>query len=53
MVAGRATVLVLLSAGAGATDALVFTELGKVFASILTGNLVLLGAAVGRSGIEP
>ncbi|WP_063037808.1 YoaK family protein [Nocardia pseudovaccinii] len=45
-------VLVLLSAGAGATDALVFTELGKVFASILTGNLVLLGAAVGLSGIE-
>ncbi|MFI7667352.1 DUF1275 family protein [Nocardia sp. NPDC049526] len=45
-------VLVLLSAGAGATDALVFTELGKVFASILTGNLVLLGTAVGLSGIE-
>ncbi|WP_433715300.1 DUF1275 family protein [Nocardia sp. CA-084685] len=45
-------VLVLLSAGAGATDALVFTELGKVFASILTGNLVLLGAAAGLSGIE-
>ncbi|MEV2221280.1 YoaK family protein [Nocardia vinacea] len=45
-------VLVLLSAGAGATDALVFTELGKVFASILTGNLVLLGAAVGLPGIE-
>lgn len=45
-------VLVLLSAGAGATDGLVFTELGKVFASVLTGNLVLLGAAVGMSGIE-
>ncbi|WP_051181949.1 DUF1275 family protein [Nocardia vinacea] len=46
------TVLVLLSAGSGATDALVFTELGKVFASVLTGNLVLLGTAVGMSGIE-
>ncbi|WP_433724043.1 DUF1275 family protein [Nocardia sp. CA-129566] len=46
------TVLVLLSAGAGATDGLVFTELGKVFASVLTGNLVLLGAAVGIPGIE-
>ncbi|MEU0502318.1 YoaK family protein [Nocardia sp. NPDC005998] len=46
------TVLVLLSAGAGATDGLVFTELGNVFASVLTGNLVLLGAALGISGIE-
>ncbi len=27
-------------------DALVFTALGKVFASVLTGNLVLLGVAV-------
>ncbi|SUA81051.1 Predicted membrane protein [Nocardia otitidiscaviarum] len=42
---GGPTALVLLSAGAGATDALVFTELGKVFASVLTGNLVLLGVA--------
>ncbi|WP_282780276.1 MULTISPECIES: YoaK family protein [unclassified Nocardia] len=43
---GGVTALVLLSAGAGAMDALVFTELGKVFASVLTGNLVLLGVAV-------
>ncbi|MFI6866294.1 DUF1275 family protein [Nocardia sp. NPDC050406] len=44
--------LVLLAAGAGGMDALVFTALGKVFASVLTGNLVLLGVAVVTAGIE-
>lgn len=33
-------------------DALVFTELGKVFASVLTGNFVLLGVAAATSGID-
>lgn len=49
---GGPTPLILLAAGAGGMDALVFTQLGKVFASVLTGNLVLLGIAVATSGID-
>ncbi|MFI0235580.1 YoaK family protein [Streptomyces sp. NPDC016845] len=44
----RAQLCLLLLAGAsGAVDALAFTALGTVFAGVMTGNLVLLGVAVG------
>ncbi|MFE9567943.1 DUF1275 family protein [Streptomyces sp. NPDC006692] len=39
--------LLLLSAASGATDAFAFLCLGKVFAGVMTGNLVLVGASVG------
>jgi uncharacterized membrane protein YoaK (UPF0700 family) len=37
----------LLAFGAGATDALGILALGRVFTSVMTGNLVLLGIAAG------
>lgn len=37
----------VLSAVSGATDAFAFLCLGKVFAGVMTGNLVLVGASVG------
>jgi uncharacterized membrane protein YoaK (UPF0700 family) len=40
---------VVLTLGTGATDVASFTRLGGVFASVMTGNLVLLGLAIGRS----
>ncbi|MFD7868206.1 DUF1275 family protein [Streptomyces sp. NPDC057682] len=50
------TALVLLSAASGAADAFVFLCLGQVFAGVMTGNLVLLGASAagaGESGTAP
>jgi uncharacterized membrane protein YoaK (UPF0700 family) len=45
--------VVLLTITAGAANAVSFLALGKVFASVITGNLVLLGvAATTRSSIE-
>jgi uncharacterized membrane protein YoaK (UPF0700 family) len=41
---------VTLTLAVGATDVASFTRLGDVFASVMTGNLVLLGLAIGRSG---
>jgi uncharacterized membrane protein YoaK (UPF0700 family) len=41
---------VVLTVATGATDVASFTRLGSVFASVITGNLVLLGLAIGRSG---
>ncbi len=41
------TAVVLLAAASGAVDALAFTRLGHVFAGVMTGNLALLGLAVG------
>jgi uncharacterized membrane protein YoaK (UPF0700 family) len=41
---------VVLTLATGATDVASFTRLGSVFASVITGNLVLLGLAIGRSG---
>jgi len=38
----------ILTLGTGATDVASFTRLGGVFTSVMTGNLVLLGLAVGR-----
>lgn len=52
-VAGRGVPLVVLAAalafGSGATDVAAFTRLGGVFASVMTGNLVLLGLSVQRA----
>ena len=38
----------LLAAAAGSVDVLAFTRLGQAFASIVTGNLVVAGAAIGH-----
>jgi uncharacterized membrane protein YoaK (UPF0700 family) len=38
---------VLLTIGTGGTDVLALTRLGGVFASVMTGNLVLLALAAG------
>jgi uncharacterized membrane protein YoaK (UPF0700 family) len=40
--------LILLAFGAGAVDGISFLGLGRVFTANMTGNLVLLGVAVGR-----
>ncbi|MET9359484.1 DUF1275 family protein [Streptomyces sp. NPDC006632] len=44
--------LLVLSAASGATDAFAFLCLGKVFAGVMTGNLVLVGASVGAGDRE-
>ncbi|MCX5401359.1 YoaK family protein [Streptomyces sp. NBC_00102] len=50
---GRAAwALLLLSAASGAADAFVFLCAGQVFAGVMTGNLVLLGASVTGVGDE-
>lgn len=46
------TALLLLSAASGAADAFVFICAGQVFAGVMTGNLVLLGAAAAGAGEE-
>lgn len=45
----RDVLLVLLAVTAGATDATAFIRLGHVFASVITGNLVLLGISAARA----
>ncbi|MET9662920.1 YoaK family protein [Streptomyces sp. NPDC006510] len=42
--------LLLLSAASGAADAFVFICVGQVFAGVMTGNLVLLGASAAGGG---
>jgi len=44
----RNVLVVTLTLVTGATDAIGFTRLGGVFTSVMTGNMVLLGVAVGR-----
>lgn len=44
--------LLLLSAASGAADAFVFICVGQVFAGVMTGNLVLLGASAAGGGEE-
>ncbi|MGU3291035.1 YoaK family protein [Williamsia sp. M5A3_1d] len=39
----------LLSAAAGALDVVVFTGLGHVFASVITGNVVVIGVGIGSA----
>lgn len=49
----RDTRVVLLTVTTGAVNAVTFLALGKVFSSVITGNLVLLGIAAGtRTGSE-
>lgn len=45
----RDVLLLLLAVTAGATDATAFLRLGHVFASVITGNLVVLGASAATS----
>jgi len=45
----RDALLVTLTFGAGAVDAISFFGLGRVFTGNMTGNLVLLGLAAGRA----
>jgi uncharacterized membrane protein YoaK (UPF0700 family) len=40
--------VVILTLGTGALDAVTFLRLGKVFSSVITGNLALLGIAAGQ-----
>jgi uncharacterized membrane protein YoaK (UPF0700 family) len=44
----RDTLVVALTLGTGALDAVTFLRLGKVFSSVITGNLALLGVAAGQ-----
>ena len=44
----RDVLVVVLTFGTGALDAVTFLRLGKVFSSVITGNLALLGVAVGQ-----
>lgn len=44
----RDILLVVLTLTTGAVDAVTFVRLGKVFSSVITGNLALLGIAAGR-----
>lgn len=46
----RDTLVVLLTLTTGVVDATSFLALGKVFSSVITGNLVLLGMAAGTGG---
>ena len=38
----------MLTAAAGSTDAISYLGLGRVFTANMTGNLVLLGVAIGQ-----
>jgi uncharacterized membrane protein YoaK (UPF0700 family) len=44
----RDILLVVLTLTTGALDAVTFVRLGKVFSSVITGNLALLGIAAGQ-----
>jgi uncharacterized membrane protein YoaK (UPF0700 family) len=44
----RDALTIALTLVTGATDAVAFLRLGNVFTSVMTGNMVLLGIAVGR-----
>jgi uncharacterized membrane protein YoaK (UPF0700 family) len=48
--ATRTILTVTLVAGTGSLDAIAFLALGKVFVSVITGNLVLLGIGLGGRG---
>jgi uncharacterized membrane protein YoaK (UPF0700 family) len=48
--ATRTALTVTLVAGTGSLDAVAFLALGKVFVSVITGNLVLLGIGLGGRG---
>jgi uncharacterized membrane protein YoaK (UPF0700 family) len=44
--------LILFAGASGAVDVLAFTALGRVFAGVMTGNLVLLGLGLTRTTAE-
>jgi uncharacterized membrane protein YoaK (UPF0700 family) len=48
----RSTLVVTLTFLTGTVDASSFIHLGNVFTSVMTGNMVLLGAAVGRGALS-
>jgi len=45
-------IAVLLTFSSGATDVASFTRLGDVFASVMTGNMVLLGLSLARGSVS-
>lgn len=45
----RDVLLICLTFGSGAVDAISFLGLGRVFTAMMSGNIVLLGLAVGRA----
>jgi uncharacterized membrane protein YoaK (UPF0700 family) len=49
----RDALVVVLALTAGALDAVTFLRLGHVFSSVITGNLVLLGAAAVQGQAAP
>lgn len=49
----RVILVVMLTVVTGVTDATAFLKLGNVFTSVMTGNLVLLGLAVGKGDLQP
>src|ERR1700749_2249280 len=44
----RDALVVVLALTSGAVDAVTFVRLGRVFSSVITGNLALLGVAAGQ-----
>jgi uncharacterized membrane protein YoaK (UPF0700 family) len=48
----RDALLLILTAAAGSADAVSYLGLGRVFTANMTGNLVLLGIAIGQSQLE-
>jgi uncharacterized membrane protein YoaK (UPF0700 family) len=50
---GLISVIMLLALASGAIDALAFSALGAVFASVMTGNLILLGLALVQRHPDP
>jgi uncharacterized membrane protein YoaK (UPF0700 family) len=52
-IVSRTNLLILLTFVTGVTDATAFERLGNVFTSVMTGNMVLLGLAVGKGDLSP
>ena len=48
----RDSLVVVLALTTGATDAVTYLRLGKVFSSVITGNLALLGVATGLQNLS-
>lgn len=48
----RDSLVVVLALTTGATDAVTYLRLGKVFSSVITGNLALLGVAAGQHNLS-
>jgi uncharacterized membrane protein YoaK (UPF0700 family) len=48
----RDALIILLTLVTGSIDAIGFTRLGGVFTSVMTGNMVLLGVAMGKGSVS-